>query len=151
MLVVLNRSFFGVGQLKSDASQLRFVESSQCVARFELVLVLDEGIIFGSQTNVSAITTEIHKPRVLDKHLSESLSCNALVEPLAEEDMIRSVVDLKSYYPYIFCFLEIVLFSLGFGLELLGPLYELFLEFELIVVLGLLSELKGAVKFGNDI
>ena len=46
---------------------------------------------------------------------------------------------------YILIFFEVVAFAFDFGPDLLGSLYELFLVFLLVVVIGFLSDLEGAV------
>ena len=66
--------------------------------------------------------------------------------------MVWRICALNYYKKYIVSFFKDIFLSFDFGLEdLLGPFDELFFELHLEVVFGFLSDLEGAIDFGDGI
>lgn len=66
--------------------------------------------------------------------------------------MVWWVCALTYYKKYIVSFFKDIFLSFDFGLEhLLGPFDEFFFELHLEIVFRFLSDLEGAVNFGDDI
>lgn len=75
-----------------------------------------------------------------------------MIKPLTEQNIVWWICALYYQEKYVVGFFEDIFLSLDFGLEdLLGPFEELLFEFHLEIVFRFLSDLEGAVDFGDDV
>jgi hypothetical protein len=76
MVILGYRSLFGIGQLEGGIAEAGLIKSGQSITCLELILILDEGIVFGCQTNVPASAHRYLSPGYL---MNTSVRASAVI------------------------------------------------------------------------